>query len=123
VVLLLSLSVTGINVAFSYIGNYFTNAIVKKNQEMSYLFVGVYFCGFLVGIPIVAFYGYVRDYMGMHWRKWMTNDFLGKYFADRNYYEIEAEGEIDNPDQRHHGGYSLFHSGIACFSVDYFRAR
>jgi putative ATP-binding cassette transporter len=62
--------------------------------------VGVYFCGFLVGIPIVAFYGYVRDYMGMHWRKWMTNDFLGKYFADRNYYDIEAEGEIDNPDQR-----------------------
>ena len=100
VVLLLSLSVTGINVAFSYIGNYFTNALVKKNQEMSYLFVGVYFCGFLVGIPIVAFYGYVRDYMGMHWRKWMTNDYLGKYFANRSYYDIEAEGEIDNPDQR-----------------------
>lgn len=100
VVLLLSLSVTGINVAFSYIGNYFTNAMVKKNQEMSYLFVGVYFCGFLVGIPIVAFYGYVRDYMGMHWRKWMTAEFLGKYFANRSYYDIEAEGEIDNPDQR-----------------------
>jgi putative ATP-binding cassette transporter len=100
IVLLLSLSVTGINVAFSYIGNYFTNAMVKKNQEMSYLFVGVYFCGFLVGIPIVAFYGYVRDYMGMHWRKWMTNQFLGKYFANRSYYDIEAEGEIDNPDQR-----------------------
>ena len=68
VVLLLSLSVTGINVAFSYIGNYFTNAMVKKNQEMSYLFVGVYFFGFLVGIPIVAFVGYVRDFMVMHWR-------------------------------------------------------
>ena len=100
VVLLLSLSVTGINVAFSYIGNYFTNAMVKKNQEMSYLFVGVYFCGFLVGIPIVAFYGYVRDYMGMHWRRWMTTDFIDKYFANRSYYDIEAEGEIDNPDQR-----------------------
>ena len=100
IVLLLSLSVTGINVAFSYIGNFFTTALVKKNQEMSYLFVGVYFCGFLVGIPIVAFYGYVRDYMGMHWRKWMTNTFLDKYFSDRNYYDIEAQGEIDNPDQR-----------------------
>jgi putative ATP-binding cassette transporter len=100
VVLLLSLSVTGINVAFSYIGNYFTNALVAKNQDQSYLFVGVYFCGFLVGIPIVAFYGYVRDYMGMHWRKWMTVDLLGKYFANRNYYDIEAAGEIDNPDQR-----------------------
>jgi putative ATP-binding cassette transporter len=100
VVLLLSLSVTGINVAFSYIGNYFTNALVSKNQEMAYLFVTVYFCGFVVGIPIVAFYSYVRDLLGMFWRQWMTDDFLGRYFLDRNYYEVEAEGTIDNPDQR-----------------------
>jgi vitamin B12/bleomycin/antimicrobial peptide transport system ATP-binding/permease protein len=100
VVLLLSLSVTGINVAFSYIGNYFTNALVKKNQEMAYLFVGFYFGGFLIGIPIVAFYGYVRDYLGMHWREWMTTNFLGNYFKDRNYYEVETNARIDNPDQR-----------------------
>lgn len=100
VVLLLSLSVTGINVAFSYIGNFFTNSLVKKNEEMAYFFVAVYFCGFLVGIPIVAFYGYVRDYLGMRWREWMTSDLVAKYFANRNYYEVEARGEIDNPDQR-----------------------
>ncbi len=99
-VLLLSLSVTGINVAFSYIGNYFTNALVKKNQEMAYIYVAVYFCGFLVGVPVVAFYGYVRDYMGMHWREWMTGAFVANYFRNRNYYDIEADDEIDNPDQR-----------------------
>ena len=100
VVLLLSLSVTGINVAFSYIGNYFTNALVKKNQNLAYLFVTVYFCGFLTGIPIVAMYSYVRDYLGMRWREWMTDEFLGNYFQNRHYYEIEAQDQIDNPDQR-----------------------
>lgn len=100
IVLLLSLSVTGINVAFSYISNYFTTALVKKNQDSAYLFVAVYFCGFLVGIPIVAMYGYVKDYLGMRWREWMTGEFLGNYFQNRSYYEIEAEGKIDNPDQR-----------------------
>ncbi len=100
VVLLLSLSVTGINVAFSYIGNYFTNALVKKNQDLAYLFVAVYFCGFLAGIPIVAMYSYVQSYLGMRWREWMTGEFLGNYFQNRNYYEIEAQGKIDNPDQR-----------------------
>jgi len=100
VVLLLSLSVTGINVAFSYIGNYFTNALVKKNQNLAYLFVSVYFCGFLTGIPIVAMYSYVRDYLGMRWREWMTDEFLGNYFQNRHYYEIEAQDQIDNPDQR-----------------------
>ncbi|WP_029914726.1 ABC transporter ATP-binding protein/permease [Pelobacter seleniigenes] len=100
IVLLLSLSVTGINVAFSYIGNYFTNALVKKNQDLAYLFIAVYFSGFLVGIPIVALYGYVQNYLGMRWREWMTGEFLGNYFRNRSYYEIETGGEIDNPDQR-----------------------
>jgi putative ATP-binding cassette transporter len=100
IVLLLSLSVTGINVAFSYIGNYFSNALVKKNQDMAYLFVYIYFFGFLIGIPIVAFYSYVQNYLGMRWREWLTGDFLGRYFRNRNYYEIETTSHIDNPDQR-----------------------
>jgi putative ATP-binding cassette transporter len=100
IVLLLSFAVTGINVAFSYISNYFTNALVKKNQDLAYLFVAVYFCGFLVGIPIVAFYSYVQNYLGMCWREWMTGEFLNNYFRDRNYYEIETTAQIDNPDQR-----------------------
>jgi len=100
IVLLLSLAVTGINVAISYIGNYFTNALVSKNKDLSYLFVAVYFGCFLVGIPIVAMYGYVRDYLGLRWREWLTGEFLANYFNNRNYYEIEARGEIDNPDQR-----------------------
>jgi vitamin B12/bleomycin/antimicrobial peptide transport system ATP-binding/permease protein len=45
-------------------------------------------------------YCYVRDYLGMHWREWLTGEFLGNYFKNRNYYEIEADGSIDNPDQR-----------------------
>ena len=100
IVLILSLAVTGINVAFSYISNYFTNALVKKNQDMAYLFVAVYFSGFLVGVPVVAFYSYVQNYLGMRWREWMTGEFLSNYFKNRNYYEIEANSQIDNPDQR-----------------------
>jgi vitamin B12/bleomycin/antimicrobial peptide transport system ATP-binding/permease protein len=99
-VLILSLSVTGINVAFSYIANYFTNALVQKNQDLAYLFVMVYFCGFMVGIPLVAFYDYVQSYLGMRWREWLTHEFLRKYFANRSYYEIETHAWIDNPDQR-----------------------
>src|SRR5439155_23020997 len=100
IVLFLSLAVTGINVGFSYIGNYFTNALVNKDQPRAYLFVGVYFAGFLLGIPIVALYGYMQSYLGLRWRDWLTNDFLGKYFQGRTYYEIEITGKIDNPDQR-----------------------
>ena len=100
VVLLLSLSVTALNVAISYVGNYFTNALVKKNQHTAYLFIGVYFSCFLVGIPIVAFYRYVQSYLGLRWREWLTGQFVSNYFKRRNYYEVEANAQIDNPDQR-----------------------
>jgi len=100
IVLFLSLSVTGLNVSLSYIGNYFTNALVGKKESLAYTFIATYFCAFLVGIPIVAFYSYVQQYLGMRWREWMTGDFLDKYFAHRSYYEIETRREIDNPDQR-----------------------
>ena len=79
-VLFLSIAVTGINVAFSYIGNFFTNALVDKDQARAYLFVGVYFAGFLLGIPIVALYEYMQSYLGLRWREWLTDNFLGKYF-------------------------------------------
>jgi putative ATP-binding cassette transporter len=67
---------------------------------MAYLFVAVYFCGFLVGIPVVAFYSYGQNYLGMRWREWMTGSFLSNYFKNRKYYEVEASSQIDNPDQR-----------------------
>ncbi|MCG6533346.1 MAG: ABC transporter ATP-binding protein/permease [Syntrophales bacterium LBB04] len=100
IVLFLSVSVTGINVVFSYIGNYFTNALVKKNQDLAYFFVTFYFIGFMTGIPIVAFYSYVQNYLGMRWREWLTHDFLSRYFTNRSYYDIETFSQIDNPDQR-----------------------
>jgi len=30
----------------------------------------------------------------------MTGEFLNNYFKNRNYYEIETNAQIDNPDQR-----------------------
>jgi putative ATP-binding cassette transporter len=99
-VLFLSIAVTGINVAFSYIGNFFTNALVDKDQPRAYLFVGVYFAGFLLGIPIVALYEYMQSYLGLRWREWLTDNFLGAYFQGRTYYDIELTTQIDNPDQR-----------------------
>ena len=51
-------------------------------------------------MPIYAFYYYVRDTLGNHWRRWLTNRFLAGYFRDRHFYELNARADIDNPDQR-----------------------
>jgi vitamin B12/bleomycin/antimicrobial peptide transport system ATP-binding/permease protein len=98
--LLLSLSVSGLNVIISYVSNFFDTALAKKDQLNYWKYLFVYAGVFVVGTPIVVIYRYTQDKLGLYWREWMTNKFLNKYFHDRAYYEINSHQEIDNPDQR-----------------------
>ncbi|MBD2603576.1 ABC transporter ATP-binding protein/permease [Scytonema hofmannii FACHB-248] len=46
-------------------------------------------------------YGYLRETIGIYWRRWLTDRFLHQYFSDRAFYELNNSNEdIDNPDQR-----------------------
>ena len=98
--LFLSLSVSGLNVIISYVNNFFTTALAKKDQLNYWKYLFVYAGVFVVGTPIVVIYRYIRDKLSLYWREWMTNKFLDKYFENRAYYNINSQKEIDNPDQR-----------------------
>jgi putative ATP-binding cassette transporter len=98
--LFLSLSVSGLNVIISYVGNFFNTALAKKDQLNYWKYLFVYAGVFVVGTPIVVIYRYIRDKLSLYWRDWMTNKFLDKYFQNRAYYNINSQKEIDNPDQR-----------------------
>jgi len=98
--LLLSLSVSGLNVVISFVGRIFQNALVEKNQEEFWKYLFIYAGVFVVGTPIVVIYRYIRDKLGIYWREWLTKSFLNKYLQNRAYYEINATKTIDNPDQR-----------------------
>ncbi|HEY9697747.1 MAG TPA: ABC transporter ATP-binding protein/permease [Trichocoleus sp.] len=100
VLLSLSLSVSGLNVIISYVGNFFSTALAEKDQPTFWRFLFVYAGVFVVGTPIVVIYSYMQDLLGLFWRDWMTGKFMQQYFADRAYYGINNEDEIDNPDQR-----------------------
>jgi putative ATP-binding cassette transporter len=100
VLLLLSLSVSGLNVVISYVGRFFQTALAQKDAPTYWRFLFVYASVFVVGTPIVVYYGYVREKLGVNWRDWLTNRFLDDYFGDRTYYDINNNSKIDNPDQR-----------------------
>ena len=51
-------------------------------------------------VPVYAFYYYMRDAFANHWRRWLTHRFLDGYLNGRRYYDLNAQGSIDNPDQR-----------------------
>lgn len=98
--LILSLSVSGLNVIISYVANFFTTALAEKDASNFWRFLYVYAGVFVVGTPIVVLYRYVQRLLGLYWRDWMTGKFLNRYFNRRSYYKIDGREDIDNPDQR-----------------------
>jgi len=97
---LLLLGQTGFAVLFNALTGEFTSALAARDADR--FWTSIFQClGILVvAVPIYAFYYYVRDKLGLYWRRWLTRDFLASYFSKRAYYELNANPDIDNPDQR-----------------------
>lgn len=98
--LLLLLGQTRFAVLFNEQTGEFTSALAAR-EEVRFWEAIRYCLGLLLfAVPVYAFYYYVRDKLGLLWRRWLTGRFLDSYFAQRHYYELNANAAIDNPDQR-----------------------
>ena len=78
----------------------FTSALAARDEERFWEAIKVCLGLLVAAVPIYAFYYFVRDTLGIHWRRWLTNRFLESYFSHRQFYELNAIVGIDNPDQR-----------------------
>jgi putative ATP-binding cassette transporter len=96
----LLLGQTGFAVLFNELTGEFTSALAAKDADRFWKSIFQCLAILVVAVPIYAFYYYVRDKLGLFWRRWLTQDYLGRYFSNRAYYELNADPDIDNPDQR-----------------------
>lgn len=100
VLLLFSVMVSGLNVVISFTIRFIETALVDKDESTFWLFLWVYGGVFVVGTAIVVIYRYCQQLLGVYWREWLTQNLLQRYLKNRAYYQINAQKEIDNPDQR-----------------------
>ena len=98
--IVLLLGQTGFNVLFNHETGEFTSALAAGDTERFWSSIGRYTFILAAAVPIYGLYYYVRDTLGLRWRRWLTQHFLGRYFSGRAYYRLNAETGIDNPDQR-----------------------
>lgn len=93
-------SFNGLNVLISYATRDLMTALAEREvadfSRNLLLCLGI----FLVFTPTSALFGYLENLLGIHWRQWLTEHFLARYFQRRAYYHIHADPRIDNPDQR-----------------------
>ena len=102
--LLLSFAVNAINVSISFIFRNIDTSLARfpqtKDASIFWQFISIYIGLLAIGTPIVVMFGYLQDKLGLAWREWLTNRFLNKYMQNRAYYQLNFNGNIDNPDQR-----------------------
>ena len=98
--LLLLFSFTALNVVLNFVGRDFMTALSEKNLPAFNKTLLIYLGVFIVATPVSVFYTFVRRYLGVNWRLWLTKHFLDRYFRNRAYYHIKDNNVIDNPDQR-----------------------
>ncbi|MDB9527776.1 ABC transporter ATP-binding protein/permease [Oscillatoria sp. CS-180] len=97
----LLLGYTGLSVVLNNQRGELISALSSKDESRFWQTVVVFLGVLIVYAPLLAGYTYLRDRLGLEWRRWLTEKFVDRYFGDRAFYRInQLNPEIDNPDQR-----------------------
>jgi putative ATP-binding cassette transporter len=97
---LLLLGQTGFNLQFVRQSGELTSALAAGDADRFWSAIRFTLGLLAIAVPIWATYYWVRDTLGLHWRRWLTGRFLDAWLGNRAYYALGARGDIDNPDQR-----------------------
>jgi putative ATP-binding cassette transporter len=100
-VIILSLVLIGLDVTFTNWYNYFYNALqdYDKRSTLDLLVVFTFLAAIYIVFAVYRFY--LQQFLGLRWRRWLTDQFLNRWMEHKSYYYLENFDEYtDNPDQR-----------------------
>lgn len=99
-VVLLSLGYTGLSVLLNSKRGELISALSVRDEARFWQTILIFAGTLVVYAPLYAGYVYLRDRLALNWRRWLTNDFIDRYFHNRAFYNLNQDANIDNPDQR-----------------------
>jgi putative ATP-binding cassette transporter len=104
VLILLLLSINGLNVLNSYVGRDFMTALAKREMPLfirqALLYVGVFALSTLADV----FLRFTEETLALTWREWMSRWAVSRYLRRPVYHQLSdrliSEGAVPNPDER-----------------------
>jgi putative ATP-binding cassette transporter len=100
VLVLLLLTVNGMNVVNSYVLRDFMTALADRHAARFFFFALILAGVFAVSTVVEVFARYAEQWLGLVWREWLTRLLLDRYLAGRAYLRLADRHDIDNPDER-----------------------
>ncbi len=100
-VILLSLGYTGLSVLLNNKRGTLISALSALDEARFWQTIAIFTATLVIYAPLYAGYVYLRDRLGLEWRRWLTSYFIDRYFQNRSFYNLShSDTNIDNPDQR-----------------------
>jgi vitamin B12/bleomycin/antimicrobial peptide transport system ATP-binding/permease protein len=99
-ILILMISCNGLRVLINYVHGSFISALADRDGHAFYKTIWLFLLVTAVATPIAVFYDYFKAKLSLDWRDWITQNLIDRYMADRNYYHINGDERVDNPDER-----------------------
>ena len=114
----LTLGMVYMNVQINLWQNLFFNSLQDKNESQFYYqllrFVGLA----ALWVIMYVYSQYFTQMLQIRWRRWLTDNYLKEWLADRTYYRMQFAGTpTDNPDQRIAEDLKLFVEGSVSLFV------
>ncbi|MGF1676641.1 MAG: ABC transporter ATP-binding protein/permease [Rivularia sp. (in: cyanobacteria)] len=76
------------------------SSLAAKDSVRFYRTLLLLFGIIVAAIPLISFKTYVQGKLSLYWRRWLTNRFLHCYLDNLNFYRLNFDPDVDNPDQR-----------------------
>jgi vitamin B12/bleomycin/antimicrobial peptide transport system ATP-binding/permease protein len=118
VIVTLNLGLVYLNVLFNEWYRLFYDALQNKDYPAFQTQLLRFTVLALIYIAVAVYRIYLNQMLEMRWRRWLTEDYLGRWMAGQTYYRIEVQhGGTDNPDQRIAEDLRLFTGGSLSLSL------
>jgi putative ATP-binding cassette transporter len=101
VIMLMTVGLVSLDVVFNYWYNHFYNALQAYDRQGAIHLLVIFFLLAACYIIVAVYRFYFSQMFGLRWRRWLTNQFVGRWLQNRGYYYLENfDTRTDNPDQR-----------------------
>lgn len=96
----LDLSYVYVNVLLNKANGGVFNALQQYDTASFYRAFVTILIQVLILLAAVLLRVFLLQTLQLHWRRWLTDQYLSHWLADRIFYRLRFSGRIDNPDQR-----------------------
>ena len=96
----LNLGLVGVNVLQNEANGALFTALQQQDAADFYRAFVIVVSLILLYLAVAVLRVYLDQTLQLRWRRWLTDQYLTRWLADRTFYRMRFSGRVDNPDQR-----------------------